>query len=110
MDLLTIRADRDRYFYGADDLFHRHPDIVKRLCNDAPALVPVLLDGLVWRSRLTENGFRRVNYFVKHLLVTENGTFAKALANIADTKDPKVVCHPCIVLLSDLTWGRLAYI
>jgi hypothetical protein len=27
-DLLTFRADRDRYYYGVDDLFKRHPDII----------------------------------------------------------------------------------
>merc|ERR1711933_74178 len=68
-DLLTIRADRDRYYFGMDIMFERHPDIIKRLCLDAPALVPVLLGGLVWRSRITENGLRRVNYYIKHLLV-----------------------------------------
>merc|ERR1719486_185708 len=30
-DLLTFRADRDRYYYGMDDLFKRHADIVKIL-------------------------------------------------------------------------------
>merc|ERR1719453_2222092 len=78
-DLLTIRADRDRYFYGMNDLFARHPDIVKVLCNDAPALLPVLFDGLIWRSRLTEGGMRRVNYYIKHLLVDSNGNFNQAL-------------------------------
>lgn len=53
-DLLTIRADRDRYYYGVDLLFERHPDIIRRLCFDAPGLLPTLLDGLIWRSRLTE--------------------------------------------------------
>ena len=50
VDLLTIRADRDRYYYGMDIMFERHPDIIKRLCMDAPALLPTLLDGLIWRS------------------------------------------------------------
>merc|ERR1719414_854343 len=36
IDLLTIRADRDRYYYGMDTMFERHADIVKRLCVDAP--------------------------------------------------------------------------
>ena len=35
---------------GLHDLFQRHPDIVGKLCQTAPALVPALLDGLVWRS------------------------------------------------------------
>merc|ERR1719210_1209228 len=72
IDLLTIRADRDRYYYGMDTMFERHPDIVRRLCADAPALLPVLFDGLVWRSRTAENGLRRVNYYVKHLVVDAN--------------------------------------
>merc|ERR1719478_1319624 len=46
-DLLTFRADRDRYYYGVDELFKRHPDIIKMLCDQAPDLVPKLLDGLI---------------------------------------------------------------
>eukprot|EP00971_Amphidinium_carterae_P056945 1126016-Amphidinium_carterae.1 len=49
-DLLTIRADRDRYYYGADELFKRHHDIVKVLCEEAVMLLPTLMDGLIWRS------------------------------------------------------------
>ena len=30
MDLLAFRADRDRYYYGMDTMFDRHPDLVKR--------------------------------------------------------------------------------
>ena len=52
-DLLTIRADRDRHYYGMDIMFERHPDFVNGLCVDAPALLPTRLDGLVWRSRTT---------------------------------------------------------
>lgn len=40
VDLLTIRADRDRYYYGMDTMFERHSDIVKRLCMDAPRCYP----------------------------------------------------------------------
>merc|ERR1719446_1658201 len=63
VDLLTIRADRDRYYYGMDIMFERHEDIIKRIIADAPALLPTMLDGLIWRSRVTENGLRRVNYY-----------------------------------------------
>ena len=55
VDLLTIRADRDRYYYGMDTMLERHADIVERLCMDAPALLPTLPDGLTRRSRTTEN-------------------------------------------------------
>merc|ERR1719333_332189 len=40
VDLLTIRADRDRYYYGMDTMFERHEDIIRRLCTDAPAVLP----------------------------------------------------------------------
>merc|ERR1740130_1545336 len=76
-DLLTIRADRDKYYYAADDMFNRHPNMIQMLLNDAPMLMPTLLDGLVWRSRVTQNGLRRVNYYVRHLLVDPDGKFHK---------------------------------
>merc|ERR1740121_73461 len=68
-DLLTIRADRESYYYGVDTLFDRHPDIIRIICKDSPALMQSLLDGLIWRSRVTEKGSRRVQYFIKHLVI-----------------------------------------
>jgi hypothetical protein len=38
---------------------------MKRFCEDAPELIPVFLDGVIWRSRLSINGLRRVNFFIK---------------------------------------------
>lgn len=108
IDLLTIRADRDRYYYSMDQLFTRHPDIIQRLCNDAPALLPKLLDGLIWRSRTTENGQRRINYYVKHLIVAENGKFSQTLSWIAKTMDPKLASHAAIVFTSDTVWVKVA--
>ncbi|CAE8639559.1 unnamed protein product, partial [Polarella glacialis] len=86
-DLLTIRADRARYYFGADTLFEKHPDIVKRLSDRAPQLLPVLLDGLVWRSHRTlENGQkRRVNYFVRHMLIASGGEFSPAIKWISSS-------------------------
>jgi len=107
-DLLTFRADRDRYYYGMDTLFERHADIIKRLCVDAPGLLPVMLDGLIWRSRTTEKGMRRVNYYVKHLLVDAHGGFSKTIEWVTETKDPKLVCHPVLSLVTDMVWGRIA--
>merc|ERR1719449_45355 len=82
-DLLTFRADRDRYYYGMDSLFVRHPEIVQTLANDAPSVLPKLLDGLIWRSRTTENGLRRCNYYLKHLLIDATGKFSPTLAWVA---------------------------
>lgn len=107
-DLLVIRADRDRYYYGAQDLFTRHPDIVKRLADDAPTLLPVLFDGLIWRSRTNDSGTRRVNYYIKHLLLDEEGNFNKTLDWMARTRDPKLVCHTVMCVMSDLVWAHVA--
>merc|ERR1719162_1673194 len=107
-DLLTIRADRDRYYYGMDDLFKRHPDIIQNLANNAPTLLPKLLDGLIWRSRTTENGQRRANYYMRHLLMDADNKFSPTLSWISKSKDPRLVCHPVLVLLSDTVWSRQA--
>lgn len=106
-DLLTIRADRDRYYYGADELFSRHPDIVRRLRDEAPGLLPVLLDGLVWRSRVVEGGLRRVNYYIKHVIVDTQEKFNPALEWMVESQDPRIVCHSLVALLSDIVWTRI---
>merc|ERR1719230_1381723 len=98
-DLLTMRADRDKYYYAADDLFARHPNLVQMLLNDAPALLPELLDGLIWRSRITFNGMRRVNYYIRHLLMDPDNKFHKTLDWCVKAKDPKLVVHPCLVVI-----------
>jgi len=107
-DLLTIRADRDKYYYEFDYLFKRHPDIVNTCLQDAPALVVPLLDGLIWRSRLTVNGYRRVNYYMKYLLIDPEGKFAKNMEWVVKSNDPRLMVHPMLVLLGDLTWSRVA--
>lgn len=107
-DLLTIRADRENYYYAIDDLFLRHPDIVHRMCIDAPLLLPTLLDQMIWRSALTNDGRRRVNYFVKHLIVDPDGSLSSSLARIIKHNDPKIICHPTVVVPCDLIWSSVA--
>merc|ERR1719277_1464886 len=107
-DLLTIRADRDKYYYASDEMFARHPTIVHMLLNDAPSLLPELLDGLIWRSRVTQNGMRRVNYYIRHLLMDPENRFHKTLEWCVKAKDPKLVCHPSLVVLSDRVWTGVA--
>eukprot|EP00929_Paragymnodinium_shiwhaense_P055737 TRINITY_DN2790_c2_g2_i1.p1 TRINITY_DN2790_c2_g2~~TRINITY_DN2790_c2_g2_i1.p1 ORF type:complete len:1147 (-),score=315.94 TRINITY_DN2790_c2_g2_i1:353-3709(-) len=107
-DLLTIRADRDRYYYGAHALFNRHPDIVKRLFEDAPGLLNTLFDGLIWRSRVSTNAMRRVNYYFKYLLMDLDGEFAKTMEWVVRAMDPKIVCHPVLAVFGDIVWARLA--
>eukprot|EP00930_Biecheleria_cincta_P046216 TRINITY_DN31877_c3_g1_i2.p1 TRINITY_DN31877_c3_g1~~TRINITY_DN31877_c3_g1_i2.p1 ORF type:complete len:1095 (-),score=214.15 TRINITY_DN31877_c3_g1_i2:289-3573(-) len=107
-DLLVIRADRDNYYYGAMDLFERHPDIIHRLCVDAPDLLTTLLDGLIWRSRVASNGSRRVNFYIKYLIQDMQSQFNAALEWLVDFHDPKIICHPVVELFSDLLWTNLA--
>eukprot|EP00929_Paragymnodinium_shiwhaense_P061748 TRINITY_DN30868_c0_g1_i1.p1 TRINITY_DN30868_c0_g1~~TRINITY_DN30868_c0_g1_i1.p1 ORF type:complete len:1153 (-),score=238.74 TRINITY_DN30868_c0_g1_i1:144-3602(-) len=107
-DLLTIRADRDKYYYEADYLFRRHHDLVNVFLQDAPTMLVPLFDGLIWRSRLTDNGHRRTNYYLRHLLIDPEGKFAKALEWIVKSRDPKLMVHPLLVLLSDNVWSGVA--
>lgn len=108
-DLTAIRADRDRYYYGVDALFGRHENVLQYMSTNAQSLLPVLLDGLLWHSRITIGGRRRVNYYVKHLIVDSQGRFAKALEWLTTLGDPQIVCHGVLVLVSELTWFGAAY-
>lgn len=103
-DLLTIRADRETYYYGMEEVFTAHPDLIKRLCMDAITLLPTLLDGLVWRSRITKNGMRRVNYYIKYLVVDAQGNVSDALKALVLSQDPGIVSHPVAVKVSDTLW------
>mmetsp|Transcript_44654 Transcript_44654/g.103135 ORF Transcript_44654/g.103135 Transcript_44654/m.103135 type:complete len:1322 (+) Transcript_44654:154-4119(+) len=103
-DLLTIRADRERYYYGAEELFTRHPNLILMLSTNAPGLLPTLLEGLIWRARHTTRGVRRVNFYVKYLLVEADGSFSKALEWLAAAGDLPIISHPVICLVSDLLW------
>jgi len=107
-DLLTIRADRDVYYYGVDALFTCHPECIQKLCARAPTLMSTLLNGLVWRSRQTKEGMRRVNYYVKHLIQTLDGSFSPNLERLVEHSDPKTIRHPTVILFSDVLWHRLA--
>jgi uncharacterized membrane protein YgcG len=92
-----------------ETLFSRHPDIVRRLAVDSPQLLPSLLDGLIWRNRLQDKGLRRVNYYVKHLLVDSEGEYSKATEWLMEMWDPKIICHPVVVIVTDLVWKRCAF-
>jgi len=112
-DLLTIRADRAKYYYGVDELFGRHPDIVKKISEEAMTLLMTLLDGLVWRSHRTserpEGTMRRCNYFLKHVLVAKDGGFSDSLQWISAAGDPAFVSHPVISKILDMLWGGVVY-
>lgn len=106
-DLLTIRADRKKYYFGVEELFNRHPEITKTLCDMAPALLTVFLDGLVWRSQRTDGTWRRVNYYLEKLIVDNRGHFAENLRSIALTRDPNIASHEMITVVCDILWNGL---
>eukprot|EP00434_Breviolum_minutum_P018136 symbB.v1.2.015999.t1/scaffold1207.1/size131524/1 len=108
-DLVLIRADRSRYYYGINELFQRHPDLVEILSRTAPELLPIMLDGMVWRSRTTVAGMRRVNYYLKHLLVDAEGHFAKAMMSVVKLGDPVLAVHPVLITLCDVMWKDLVH-
>ena len=106
-DLLTVRADPDRYYFGMD-VFAWHSDFFTRLCDDAPSLLFTWLDGLIWRSRVQKQGRRRVSYCVRHLIRNEGVSFSKTLVWCMRANDPTLVCHSVLMLLSDTIWNVIA--
>jgi hypothetical protein len=78
---------------------------VERLCAEALQLLPTLLDGLIWRSKRSVNGARRVNFYVKWLIVNQEGNLAGSLKALAESHDVKIISHPVIVLMSDTLWA-----
>ena len=36
------------------------------------------------------------------------GNFSMALEWLVERNDPKIICHPCVVLFADLLWNRMA--
>ncbi|CAE7194791.1 unnamed protein product [Symbiodinium sp. CCMP2592] len=98
-DLLTIRADRDNYYYGADALFTRHPEVIKKLASSAPSLLDCLLEGLIWRSRVIVNGTRRVNCYLKHLVQDIDGNPHQALQWLVEYGNPITISMFTVVLL-----------
>ena len=106
-DLLTIRADREKYYYGVDQLFQRHPDIVEILAIKATCLLSTLFDGMVWRSHLAHGGLRRANYYIKHMVVDAEGKFPDAVGNLVTLQNPQIVLHPFVMRLSDIIWSGM---
>jgi len=106
-DLLTMRADRARYYYGMEALFTRHSDIISLLCVKAPSLLSTLFDGLIWRSKNVKNGVRRANFYIASLLVGEDGQLTESLLDLIKQGDPEIICHPTVVFQSDLLWNQL---
>ena len=108
-DVLTIRADRQRYYYGMDELFKYQPDVAEHVCSEAPFLAMDLLEGLVWRSHKSHDGMRSVIYYLKYLVqdTEEDSTLSRALKTFINFKNAKIIQHPIMVYTTDMLWTRL---
>ena len=115
-DLLTIRGDRDNYYYGREMLWNKHPWIVQMLVEKAPKILPAFLDGHLWTSRFMEEGCQRVNYYIKDLYgdpyVPQNANVYNTTLGVFISKLPaselKLFSHPCIDLVINLKWEQFA--
>ena len=109
-DMLTIRADRDRYYYGVNDIFRLQPDVAEHILLEAPLLAVTLLDGLIWRSHKTKDGLRPVIYYCQHLMqdMDEEKTFSRALISFVKYDNPKTIMHPMLIFVLDILWDQLA--
>ena len=109
-DVLTIRADRDTYYFGADELFRFQPNIADNILREAPFLAETLLDGLIWRSHKSQDNLRPVIYYLKHMLqdMDEERMLSRALISYVRFNHPQTIMHPILAFSLDLLWERLA--
>ena len=109
-DILTIRADRDHYYFGVDEMFQFQPNIADNILREAPFLAETLLDGLIWRSHKSKDNLRPVIYYLKHLLqdMDETQMLSRALISYVRFNHPQTIMHPILTFSLDLLWDRLA--
>lgn len=109
-DVLTIRADRDNYYYGADELFKYQPNIADNILREAPFLAESLLEGLIWRSHKSQDNLRPVIYYVKHLLqdMDEEQMLSRGLISYVRFNHPQTIMHPILTFTLDLLWEKMA--
>eukprot|EP00439_Symbiodinium_sp_Y106_P046525 s2176_g5.t3 len=111
-DILTIRADRQCFYYGVDDLWKRCPAILDALVEFAPHLLEPLLDGHMWVSRETTDGLRRVNLWVQYIYGNPEElehVFAGPLGTLIERLPEthiEVFRHPVISETVNLKWHQ----
>ncbi|CAE7570961.1 vhb [Symbiodinium natans] len=111
-DILTIRADRQCFYYGVDDLWKRCPAILDALVEFAPHLLEPLLDGHMWVSRETTDGLRRVNLWVQYIYGNPEElehVFAGPLGTLVERLPEthiEVFRHPVIAETVNLKWHQ----
>mmetsp|Transcript_7928 Transcript_7928/g.22709 ORF Transcript_7928/g.22709 Transcript_7928/m.22709 type:complete len:1117 (-) Transcript_7928:312-3662(-) len=115
-DVLTIRGDRDNYYYGRAMLWEKHPDLMRLLAEKAPSLIPAVLNGHMWTSRFIEDGHRRVNFYIKELYGDPStpehrnvyNTMLGTLVTKLSPSDLFIFAHPVVNFIVELKWGLFA--
>lgn len=108
-DLLTIRADRNTYYYGREILFRKHPNVVEILCKELPKLLDMMLDGLMWHANVVVDGKVRVNYYIRELYGVPDdvpNVWTSGLGVLVIDGKPEVFNHPVMEKLLELKWQK----
>jgi len=109
-DLLALRADREAYYFGYDQLWAVHPDIVAVLCKICPDLLEDLFDGMMWHSAVVEEGDKvRVNYYLRELYGDPEvfpDTWGTPFGVLALKGPTSVFVHPLVSKVLDIKWRR----
>ncbi|EKX39126.1 hypothetical protein GUITHDRAFT_143733 [Guillardia theta CCMP2712] len=109
-DLLTIRADIHGYYYGREELFKYHDDLIGEILREAPDSMTVLLDGLMWHSKEKLMGrLVRVNYYIKDVYgePRENvDSWASPLGRFIVLGDNHTFLHPIVKQTLQLKWQK----
>jgi hypothetical protein len=108
-DLLTIRGDMTGYYYGRQELFDYHPDLVQQLTSKAPGLIDTLLDGCLWHSKdRSDSRHVKVNYYVADLYgdpERKPDVWTSPLAVFVQESGSETFTHPAVRKVLELKWN-----
>jgi len=112
-EVTVIRADREAYYCGLDELFESHPGVIANLAIFSADSMGRLFDGMVWVSRNATNGKRRVNYYVRHIygdptLARFADPYKTPLASLTNLHKVDIFLHPVTQFLIHLKWDSFA--
>uniref|UniRef100_A0A0G4HB02 Uncharacterized protein n=1 Tax=Chromera velia CCMP2878 TaxID=1169474 RepID=A0A0G4HB02_9ALVE len=119
-DVLAIRANKSKVYYGMEELWTTHKGaLVSKISNEAPELLLDILDGHMWASNLVKKGMRKVVFFVKPLWGDVLTPWVDGeplytcleetlLPCIVETKQDEVTAHPVTMFIAQRKWSLYA--
>jgi len=109
-DLLTIRADIHGYYYGREELFKYHDDLIGEVLRESPDSMPILLDGLLWHSKEKLPGRQvRVNYYIRDVYgepQKDIDSWVTPLGRFIVLGDNQIFLHPVVKRTLQLKWEK----